>query len=199
MSRPLPYGCDMDTGRVAIGASIIGAIVLAAGLVVETLPTQDLTTDVTGGGVCVTLPEGSTSASSWFMADFRNETGHDVRVRTVRVDRVEGVRLEHLAIAPSPDAVAPGLVATETAARPTEYGTTVPVDSGLVVRAHGELDVVGRIVLEPDRTEGYARGVTVTMQDGLGRIRTVSQPVAFGVGIDQGQEQEPGEISCPGT
>lgn len=198
MCRPLPYGCDMDTGRVVIGASIIGALVLTAGLVVETLPTASLTTNITGGGVCGTFPEDSTGAAAWFMGDFDNDTDHDIRVRSVRVDTVEGVRLEHLAIAPSPDRGASGLVATETAARPAEYGSTVPVDSGVVVRAHDELDVVGRIVLESDRSEGFARGITVTTQDRLGRIETASLPSAFGVGIDQGQDQEPGTIDCPG-
>lgn len=191
------YGCDMDTGRVVIGASMLGALVLAAGVVVETLPSAGLTTDVTGGGVCITARQGSTSAAAWFMGDFRNESDHDVRVRSVRIDRVEGVRLEHLAIAPSPDSSAPGLIGTDSAARPAEYGSTVPVDSGVVVRAHGKLDVVGRIVLEPNRDDGYARGITVTTQDRLGRVRAVSQPIAFGVGIDQGQE--PGVIGCPGT
>lgn len=189
----------MDTGRVVIGASIVGALVLTAGLVVETIPTASLTTDITGGGVCGTFPEGSTGAAAWFMGELDNDTDHDIHVRNVRVDSVEGVRLEHLAIAPSPGPGASGLFATETAARPAEYGSTVPVDSGVVVRAHGELDVVGRIVLESDRSEGYARGVTVTTQDSLGRIREVSQPVAFGVGVDQGHEEEPDGITCPGT
>jgi len=186
----------MDTGRAVIGSSIIGAIVLAAGLVVETLPAASLTTNVTGGGVCGTFPEDSTGAAAWFMGDFRNDTDHEVRVRSVHVDTVEGVRLEHLAIAPRPDTDAPGLIVTEEPSRPAEYGQTVAVDSGVVVRPHSELDVVGRIVLDPGRSAGYARGITVTSQDALGRMRTVSQPIAFGVGIDQGDEVD--VVSCPG-
>lgn len=189
----------MDRGRAVIGASTIGALVLAAGLVVETLPTPGLTTDVLGGGVCGTYPQGSTGAAAWFMGDFRNDTDHDVLVRAVRVDRVDGVRLEHLAIAPRADTDSPGLIVTEEPDRPAEYGQTVAVDSGVVIRPHRELDVVGRIVLEPDRSKGHVRGITVTTQDPLGRIRAVSQPIAFGVGVDQGRAQEPDGVSCPGT
>ncbi|MDM7886043.1 hypothetical protein QUG92_13100 [Curtobacterium sp. RHCKG23] len=187
----------MDKGRAVVGVSVIGALVLAAGLVVETVPTQGLTTSTTGGGVCGTYPEGSAVAAAWFMTDLQNETDHDVRVRTVRIATIEGVRLEHLALAPHPRTSSPGVIITEDPDQPAEYGRTVPVGSGVVVRPHSDLNVSGRIVLDPDRTAGFVRGVVVTTQDGLGRLHTVTEPIAFGTGIGTGHDAS--EIGCHGA
>lgn len=187
----------MDTGRTIVGASTIGALVLAAALGVELVPTTGLTTSTTGGGVCGTYPDGSTAAAAWFMADLQNDTDHDIRVLTARVRTVDGVQLEHLAIAPHPDTDAPGLIVTDDSAQPRDYGRTVPVDSGVVVRPHHDLDVIGRIVLDQDRGAGLVRGVVVTTQYRLGRLGTATQPIAFGVGI--GRDHTEREIGCAGV
>ena len=187
----------MNTGRAVIGASTVGALLLAAALGIQLVPTGGLSTNITGGGVCGTFPEGTTGPAAWFMAEFDNDTEHDVHVRTARIDTVERVRLEHLAIAPHQHSFSPGLIVTEDATQPEEYGDTVPVDSGVVVRTHRHLDVIGRIVLERGRSAGYARGVVVTTEDWLGGLHTASLPIAFGVGIGEGHDAS--EIGCDAT
>lgn len=187
----------MDKGRAVVGVSVIGALVLAAGLVVETSPSAGLSAEFSGACVSGTFPEGTTDAASWFMTDLVNDSGHDVRVRSVRVATVHGVRLEHLAVASDPATDAPGLIVTEDDTRPPEYGRTVAVDSGVVVPARGHLDVTGRMVLDRDRQAGYVRGVTVTEVDRLGRLRTVVERSAFGVGV--GDDHEKNEFGCDGA
>ncbi|MDP9736830.1 hypothetical protein [Curtobacterium sp. 260] len=186
----------MDRGRAVVGASIVGALVLAAGLAIELAPARGLSTDILGGCVSGTFPDDDSDAAAWFLTEFANDTAQDVHVRTVRVDTVQGVRLEHLALAPHPTADAAGLTVTEDAARPSEYGRTVPVDSGVVVPPHGHLDVVGRFVLDQDQRAGFVRAVVVTEQDRLGRLRTVTDPSAYGVG--RGEDLEPTELGCEG-
>lgn len=187
----------MDRARAVVGASIVGALVLAAGLAVELAPAGGLSTNILGGCVSGTFPDDGSDAAAWFLAEFDNDTAHDVPVRTVRVDTVQGVRLEHLALAPHPSADVAGLIVTEDTAHPSEYGRTVPVDSGVVVPPHGHLDVVGRIVLDPDQRAGFVRAVVVTEQDRLGRLSTVTDPSAYGVG--RGEGLEPTELGCDGS
>ncbi|WP_439693808.1 hypothetical protein ACRQ4B_06150 [Curtobacterium sp. SP.BCo] len=187
----------MDMGRVILGACTAGAVVLAIGLGVVTAPSGGLTTDVRGGGICGTFPDGSTSASTWFMTSFRNDTGHGVRVRDVRPAELHRVTLSHLSIAAHPATSSPGLVVTDDADRPAEYGRTVAVDSGYVVPAHGELDVVGRLVLRDGADAGRLHGVVVTTVGTLGALQSVTDPGSFGIGIGEGHDES--DIGCVGA
>jgi len=187
----------MDMGRVILGASTVSAVVLAVGLGVAITPGGGLTTDVQGGGICGTFPDDSTPVSTWFMTSFRNDTGHGIRVRDVRPAELHRVTLTHLSIATDPDASSPGLVVTDDADRPAEYGRTVPVDSGYVVPAHGELDVVGRLVLRDDADAGRLHGVVVTTVGPLGTLQSVTDPGSFGIGIGTGHAES--DIGCDGA
>lgn len=190
----MPYGDDVDHGRAILGASTVAAVVLAVGLGVAVAPVHRLTTNVVGGGVCATFPHGSAVPSTWFLVALQNDSDVEVRVRGVRAQELSDVTLERLAIAPHPEPDSPGLIAINDSARPAEYGRTVPVDSGFVVPAHGELDVTGRIVLRPGAVAGQVRGFTVTTTGVLGTLRTDSTPEAFGVGVDQGRDEP--DVDC---
>lgn len=193
----MPYGVDMDVGRTILGVSAVGAVVLAVGFGVAVAPTGTLTTDVQGGGACGTYPEGSTSASAWFLSELRNDTGHEVRVRTVRAGALHDVELSHLGIAPHVDRASSGLYVTDDPAMPRDFGRTVPVDSGFVVPAHGALDVVGRIVLRDGSDAGRIHGIVVTTTGLLGTTRSFTDPESFGVGIGTGHKES--DIGCVGT
>jgi hypothetical protein len=193
----MPYGGDMDVGRTILGASTVGAVVLAVGLGVAVTPGSGLSTNDLGGGVCGTYPDDATSAAAWFLAEFHNDTGHGVRVRSARAAELHDVTLSHLAIATAPSEHSSGLVVTDDPDHPEDYGRTVPVDSGFVVPAHGELDVVGRIVLRDGADAGRVRGLVVTTAGPLGTVRTVTDPASFGVGIGTGHAES--EIGCIGA
>lgn len=173
----------MNVGRAVIGASTIGALVLAGGFGLAVAPSGALTTTTISGGACSTYPVGATSASAWFMASMQNDTGSGVRVRDVRAITLRNVALERLAIAPELREDSPGLIATDDAALPEEYGRTVPVDSGFVVPAHGEVDIVGRIVLRDPARAGEVQGFAVTTAGHLGTLRTWRTPDTYGVAI----------------
>ena len=193
----MPYGDDVDHGRAILGASTVAAVVLAVGLGVAITPGGALSTEALGGGVCGTYPDDATAASAWFLTSFRNDTGRGVRVRDVRAVDVHRVTLSHLAIATSPRADSPGLIVTTEPDLPRQYGPTVPVDSGFVVPAHGELDVVGRIVLRDGADAGRVHGLVATTVGPLGTIRTVTDPESFGVGIGEGHDAS--DIGCTGA
>jgi hypothetical protein len=184
----------MDMGRVVLGACAAGAVVLAAGFATVVAPTGELTTTTISGGACSTFPVGSRSASSWFMASMQNDSAVDVRVREVRAITLRNVTLEHLAIAPEPRSDSPGLIATDDATFPTEYGRTVPVDSGFVVPAHGEVDIVGRIVLRDPEQAGEVQGFAVTTAAGLGTSRTWRTPETYGIAI--ARPDAPDDTEC---
>lgn len=186
----------MDTGRAVLGVSAAGALVLAVGLGIVVAPGQALATDTVGGSVCGTFPEGSTSATGWFLTSLRNDSDHGVRVLDVRVKGVHAVDLSHLAIAPHPAERTSGLTVTEDAGTPADFGRTVPIASGYVVPAHRDLTVVGRFVLRPGASEGWLEDVVVTTAGPLWTKRTAIEPGTFGVAIDQGQDDA--EVGCPG-
>lgn len=173
----------MDVGRAVIGASTIGALVLAGGFGLAVAPSGELTTTTISGGACSTYPVGATSASAWFMAAMQNDTGSDVRVRDVRAITLRNVTLQRLAIAPEPREDGSLLIATDDATLPEEFGRTVPVESGFVVPAHGELDIVGRIVLGTPGQAGEVQGFAVTTTGHLGTLRTWRTPETYGVAI----------------
>jgi hypothetical protein len=186
-------------GRALLGASALGAVVLAVGFGVVIAPGSTLSTDRSGdgGGVCGTYPAGATTAAAWFDVSFRNDTGHGIRVRDVRPVELHRVALSHLAIATSPTTDSPGLVVTDQPSMPREFGRVVPVDSGVVVPAHGELDVVGRVVLDDGADAGRLHGLVVTTDGLLGTTRSVTDLESFGVGIGGGHEES--DIGCTGT
>ncbi|MGN8051234.1 hypothetical protein ACTJKO_16250 [Curtobacterium sp. 22159] len=184
----------MNVGRAVIGASTIGALVLAVGLGVAVAPAGELTTTAISGGACSTFPVGSAGASSWFMAEMQNDTGSDIRVHDVRAVELRNVTLDRLAIAPEPRTDSPGLIATDDAAMPEEYGRTVPVDSGFVVPAHCELDIVGRIVLRDPEHAGEVQGFAVTTTGNLGTLRTSRTPETYGVAI--ARRDAPDDTPC---
>ena len=172
---------------------------LAVGFGVVVAPGSTLSTDVQadGGGVCGTFPEDATSAAAWFLTSFRNDTGHGIRVRNVRAGELRRVALTDLAIATGPDRDSGGLTITTDPAMPRGYGRTVPIDSGVVVPAHGELDVVGRVVLDDGADAGRLHGLVVTTDGPLGTTRSVTDPTSFGVGIGVGHDET--EIGCRGA
>jgi hypothetical protein len=174
-------------------------VVLAVGFGVVVAPGSTLSTDALGdgGGVCGTYPAGATSAAAWFLTSFRNDTGHDIRVRDVRAVELHDVALSHLAIAPSASRHSPGLVVTDRPSVPHEFGHVVPVDSGVLVPAHGELDVVGRVVLDDGADAGRLHGLVVTTAGPLGTTRSVTDPMSFGVGIGRGHDES--DIGCIGA
>jgi hypothetical protein len=190
---------SVDIGRALLGASALGAVVLAVGFGVVIAPGSTLSTDVRadGGGVCGTFPAGSTSAAGWFLTSFRNDTGHGIRVRDVRAGELRNVALSHLSIATNPSIDSAGLTITTDPAMPRSYGRTVPTDSGVVVPAHGELDVVGRVVLDDGADAGRLHGLVVTTEGPLGTTRSVTDPTSFGVGIGVGHDET--EIGCLGA
>jgi hypothetical protein len=175
-------------GRALLGASALGAVVLAVGFGVVIAPGSTLSTDARGdgGGVCGTYPAGATT-----------DTGHGIRVRDVRPVELHRVALSHLAIATSPTTDSPGLIVTDQSSMPRDFGRVVPVDSGVVVPAHGELDVVGRIVLDDGADAGRLHGLVVTTAGLLGTTHSVTDPESFGVGIGGGHEES--DIGCAGT
>jgi len=187
----------MDRGRAVVGASTIGALLLAAGLVIELVPAPGLTTDITAATACAHLGEEPSSVSAWFLTQFDNDTDHGIRVLSVRPGAVEGVRLEDFAIAPHPTTTDPGLVATDDGARPPEYGPAVPVDAGFTVPAHGTLNVVGHVVSGTGDGTGQVRDIVVTAEDRLGRLQSVTQHAAFGLG--PGSDGSVMTFSCDGT
>lgn len=195
--RAVPYGEHMDIGRAVIGASAVGAVVLAVGFGVVTGQGDSLTTEVQGGGVCGTYPDGTEHAAVWFEASFDNDTDHGVRVRGVQAVALHRVTLTDLAIAPHPEHGAPGLIATDDTGIPDEYGQTLPVDSGYVVPAHGHLDVVGHLDLRDGADAGRLHGLSVTSTGLLGVVHTVIAPISFGVGIGTGHEER--DIGCIGA
>lgn len=187
----------MDMGRVVLGASTVGAVVLAVGFGVAIAPSGTLTTNILSGGICGTYPEGSSSASAWFLGELRNETGHEIRVRTVRPGALHDVTLSHLGIAPHPDPSSAGLTVTDDPEMPRDFGRTVPVDSGYVVPAHGELDVVGRIELRGGADAGRLQGLVVSTTGPLGMTHSFTDPESFGVGIGTGHDES--AIGCVGA
>ena len=190
----MPYGDDVDIGRAILGTSTVGAVVLAVGFGFAVAPVRGLTTNVISGGACATFPHGSHAPSAWFLVALQNDSDFEVHVRDVEPQELSDVTLERFAIAPHPDERTSGLIVTDDTGRPTEYGRTVPVDSGFVVPAHGELDVTGRIVLRPGAVAGQVRGFTVTTAGVLGTLRTDSTPEAFGVGVEQGGDEP--DVDC---
>lgn len=190
---------SVDIGRAVIGASALGAVVLAVGFGVVVAPGSTLSTDAVGdgGGVCGTYPAGATSAAAWFAISFRNDTGHGVRVRDVRAVELHHLALSHLSIATEPTLDSPGLVITDEPDMPRQYSRTVPVDSGVVVPAHGELAVVGRVVLDDGADAGRLHGLVVTTAGPLGTTHSVTDPESFGVGIGEGHDQS--DIGCFGA
>ncbi len=181
----------MDIGRVLLGTSTVAALVLAAGFGVAVAPVAELTSDAEGS-VCMQLPEGTTTASTWFEATMRNDTDVPVRVRSVRADHLENVRLERLSIAPHPREFAPGLIGTDDGTLPPEYGRVVPVDSGAVVPAHGQVAFVGRITLVDATRTGAVRGFTVTSTGVVGSVREASTAVTFGLAVAQPGSEDDG-------
>ncbi len=189
---------SVDIGRAFLGASALGAVVLAVGFGVVVAPGSTLSTDARGdGGVCGTYPAEATSAAGWFLTSFRNDTGHGIRVRDVRAGELRNVALSHLSIATNPSMDSTGLTVTTDPAMPRSYGRTVPLDSGVVVPAHGELDVVGRVVLDDGADAGRLHGLVVTTDGPLGTTRSVTDPTSFGVGIGVGHDEA--DIGCTGA
>ncbi|MFJ4221272.1 hypothetical protein [Curtobacterium luteum] len=184
----------MDTGRAVLGVSAAGALVLAVGLGIVVAPGHTLASDPDRGAACGSYPDGTTTAAAWFMVEFHNASGRSVRVVDVRVDDVEGADVTPLAVAPDPGETGSGLWVTDDPVAPHEYGRTVPLRDGVTVPAHGELDVVGRMVVRPGASAGHVRGFTATSSGPLWTTHTVTLDRSFNVGI--GGEQHGAAIGC---
>lgn len=188
----------MDTGRVILGAATAAAIVLAAGftVVVGQGTTQTLVVDK--GGICGTLPAGSTSAAAWFLVPLRNDSDVPVRFDDLRPLDVRGVGLSHLAVAVHPGSTAPTLiVGDDESTAPAEFGRTVLAPRSAAVAPGGVLAVVGRIELRSDSGAGRLRGIVARGSALLGVPVIATNETAFGIRIGRGHPEA--DIGCPGT
>ncbi len=111
--RPLPYGCVVDIGRAVVGASAVGAVVLAIGLGIVTAPGNTLSVTPGRGIACGSYPDGTTTAAAWFMVEFENPTGRSVHVADVGPVSVEGADVTPLRVVVHDDGTPAGLWVTD--------------------------------------------------------------------------------------
>ncbi len=188
----------MDTGRVILGAATAAALVLTAGFAVVVGQGTTEPSVVDTGGICGTLPAGSTSAAAWFLVPLRNDSDVPVRFDDLRPLDVRGVDLSHLSVAVHPGSTAPMLVVgDDEPTAPREFGRTVPASRSAAVAPGDVLAVVGLIELHSDMDAGRVRGVVARGSGLLGVPVIATSETAFGVGIGRGHPEA--EIGCPGS
>ncbi|MDR6170373.1 hypothetical protein [Curtobacterium sp. SORGH_AS_0776] len=184
----------MDIGRAVIGASAIGAVVLAVGLGVATAPGNTLRSEPGWGAACGSYPDGAPTAAAWFMVEFSNESGRSIRVRDVTISDVEDAEVSHLAVVPHPGTASSGLFVTDDPEVPREWGRTVPLGDGVTVPPHGTLDFGGRMVVRDGASAGHIRRFTATTTGPLWTTSTRTLDQSFTIGVDD--ENAGAAIGC---
>lgn len=176
----------VDIGRAVVGASAVGAVVLAIGLGIVTAPGKTLSVTPGRGIACGSYPDGTTTAAAWFMVEFENPTGRSVHVADVGPVSVEGADVTPLQVVVHDDGTPAGLWVTDAPVMPHEFGRTVAIGAGWTVPAHGRLDLVGRLVVHPGASVGRVDGFTATSAGPLWTTHTATLDQSFAIGVGDG-------------